>query len=54
MKAYIKQDSDRSDALWLCIERDDGTDTIEYPILADEVSLIYKACEKWLQVERKK
>jgi hypothetical protein len=53
MKAYIKKDSDRSDALWLRIERDDGSQTIEYPILADEVGLIMKACEKWLNSERR-
>ena len=51
MKAYIKKDSDRSDALWLRIERDDGSPTIEYPILADEVGLIMKACEKWLKIK---
>lgn len=65
MRAYFKQDTKKSDAIWLVIDRgkkspnidgimgmfrdEDESESVAYPILKDDISLIYQACKKYLK-----
>lgn len=65
MKAYIKQDTKNSKALWLIVETEDKPAEIEtimgtlrtedsagnvaYAIVEEEVEAIRDACDKWLK-----
>lgn len=63
MKAYIKRDTKKSEALWLIVERgklpadvekimgmfrdEDDAENMAYPILEDEIDAIMQACIDW-------
>lgn len=67
MKASIKPDTKKADALWLIVERgldspdvekimgmfcdEDESENVAYPILVDEVEKIRDACDEWLERE---